>query len=139
MKPLAVLKTLVVLGLLGFLVAVIWPTHIVCVLDDSPIRKAKSDILTIETALNFYRLDNLHYPTAEQGIAALVKRPDGPGLENWRSGGYLDRIPRDPWGNHYQFAIPGEFGEIDIFTFGRDGRAGGDGMDATIGNWNLQN
>jgi general secretion pathway protein G len=85
-----------------------------------------------------YRLDNMSYPTTQQGLKALVQRPDDPNLKTWPEGGYFARIPKDPWGRGYNYVSPGEHGEIDIFTLGRDGRAGGDGLDSTIGNWNLR-
>jgi general secretion pathway protein G len=85
----------------------------------------------------FYRLDNFQYPSTEQGLEALVTKPNDPAITNWKSGGYLDRVPKDPWGNPYQYLKPGNNGEIDIYTLGRDGRPGGEGIDADIGNWNL--
>ena len=92
----------------------------------------------IENAMKFYRLDNFQYPTTEQGLEALVTKPNDPAITNWKAGGYLDRVPKDPWGNPYQYLNPGNNGEIDIYTLGRDGRPGGEGIDADIGNWNLE-
>ena len=83
-------------------------------------------------------LDNFAYPTSEQGIDALVSKPADPNIKNWKAGGYLGRLPKDPWGNEYQYLNPGQNGEIDIYTFGRDGRPGGEGTDADIGNWELE-
>jgi general secretion pathway protein G len=97
-----------------------------------------ADLRGIENALKFYRLDNFAYPTSEQGLEALVTRPADPNIRNWKPGGYLDRLPKDPWGNNYQYLNPGQNSEIDIYTFGRDGRPGGEGIDADIGNWNLE-
>ena len=73
----------------------------------------------------------------DQGLEALVTKPNDPAIRNWKPGGYLDRLPKDPWGNGYQYLNPGNNGEIDIYTLGRDGRPGGEGLDADIGNWNI--
>jgi general secretion pathway protein G len=94
---------------------------------------AKQDISTIMTGLKLYRLDNGSYPTQVQGLAALVTKPEG--APNWKDGGYLDRIPNDPWGNPYQFLNPGVHGEIDVFSYGADGKPGGQGNDADVGSW----
>ncbi|MBT8444720.1 MAG: type II secretion system major pseudopilin GspG, partial [Gammaproteobacteria bacterium] len=105
--------------------------------DDAQIEKAKADIRSIDSAMKFYRLDNFAYPTTEQGIDALVTKPNDPSVRNWKTGGYLDRVPKDPWGNPYLYLNPGNNGEIDVYTLGRDGRPGGEGIDADIGNWNI--
>jgi general secretion pathway protein G len=95
-------------------------------------------ILAIMQALRLYRLDNLRYPTSEQGLAALVAPPTSPPVPpNWKAGGYLERLPRDPWGNPYQYLNPGMRGEIDVFSFGADGVAGGQGTDADVGSWGI--
>ena len=105
--------------------------------DDAQITKAKAEIANIENALKFYRLDNFAYPTTEQGLEALVTKPADPNIRNWKQGGYLPSLPRDPWGNGYLYLNPGNNGEIDVYTLGRDGRPGGEGIDADIGNWDL--
>jgi general secretion pathway protein G len=88
--------------------------------------------------LNFYRLDNFSYPTTEQGLEALVARPNDPNLRNWKEGGYMDgSLPRDPWGNPYLYLNPGQHTEFDIYTLGADGVQGGEGINADIGNWNI--
>ena len=95
-------------------------------------------ILGILAALKLYRLDNQRYPTAEQGLAALTTRPTVPPLPpNWKPSGYLDRLPKDPWGQPYQYLNPGLHGEIDVFSFGADGQPGGAGNDADIGSWDV--
>lgn len=100
--------------------------------------KAKQDILALESALNLYKLDNFVYPTTDQGLDALIKRPTTePVPANWREGGYLARPPRDPWGRAYLYLRPGVHGEFDLYTLGADGVEGGDGDNADIGNWNL--
>lgn len=104
--------------------------------DQARVARAKQDIATLENALKFYRIDNLAYPTTEQGLSALQTKPTNPPVPaNWASGGYIDRIPADPWGNPYQYLFPGLRGEFDVFSFGSDGKSGGDGMAADLGNW----
>ena len=97
---------------------------------------ARQDISTLMQSLKLYRLDNRRYPTAEQGLAALVAKPESdPVPQNWKS--YVERLPQDPWGNAYQYLNPGLNGEIDVFSFGADGKPGGEGADADIGSWQL--
>jgi len=97
---------------------------------------AKHDIAAIMQSLKLYRLDNGRYPTNEQGLQALVTKPQsGPSPSNWRP--YLDKLPKDPWGNGYQFLNPGVHGEIDVFTLGADGQPGGTGADQDVGSWQL--
>lgn len=104
--------------------------------DEARVVRAKQDIRAIVAALNMYRLDNYVYPSTDQGLKALVSRPSGqPEAPNWRPGGYLERLPLDPWGNPYQYLNPGRHGEIDVFSYGADGRPGGEGVNADIGNW----
>ena len=92
----------------------------------------------IMQALKLYRLDNQRYPSTEQGLAALVARPTAPPAPpNWKPNGYLERLPKDPWGTPYQYLNPGLRGEIDVFSFGADGQPGGTGFDADIGSWDL--
>ncbi|HHQ15041.1 MAG TPA: type II secretion system protein GspG, partial [Chromatiales bacterium] len=100
------------------------------------ITKARQDIRAIESALKLYRLDNFRYPTTEEGLEALVNPPDDPEARaRWPAGGYLDRLPVDPWGRPYLYLSPGNQGEYDVYTLGRDGQEGGEGLDADIGNW----
>jgi general secretion pathway protein G len=88
------------------------------------------------TALNLYRLDNFVYPSTEQGLQALVQKPAGsPEARNWKAGGYLDRLPKDPWGREYAYLSPGQRGEIDVYSLGLDGQPGGEGENADVGNW----
>ena len=92
----------------------------------------------LESSLNMYKLDNFSYPTTQQGLDALVAKPSGePEPKNYKAGGYVQKLPKDPWGNPYQYLQPGVKGEIDIFSLGRDNRPGGEGVDADIGNWDL--
>ena len=131
------IEIMVVVIIIGILAAIVAP-NVIGRVDDAQIVKAKAEIANIENAMKFYRLDNFQYPTSEQGLDALVTKPNDPTITNWKPGGYLDRAPKDPWGNPYQYLNPGNNGEIDIYTLGRDGRPGGEGIDADIGNWNLE-
>ena len=98
----------------------------------------KTMMPTIMQALKLYRLDNQRYPTTEQGLVALVARPtEAPIPANWKPNGYLERLPKDPWGRPYQYLNPGLRGEIDVFSFGADGQPGGAGIDADVGSWDL--
>jgi general secretion pathway protein G len=131
------IEIMVVVIIIGILAAIVAP-NVIGRVDDAQITKAKAEISNIENAMKFYRLDNFNYPTTEQGLDALVNKPADPNIRNWKSGGYLDRLPADPWGNPYIYLSPGNQGEIDIYTLGRNGQPGGEGVDADIGNWDLQ-
>ncbi len=131
------IEIMVVVIIIGILAAIVAP-NVIGRVDDAQITKAHAEISNIENALKFYRLDNFAYPTTEQGLQALVTKPNDPAIRNWKPGGYLDRLPKDPWGNPYQYLNPGNNGEIDIYTLGRDGRPGGEGLDADIGNWEAE-
>ncbi|MBK1733773.1 type II secretion system protein GspG [Halorhodospira abdelmalekii] len=129
------IEIMVVVVILGILAGIVVP-RIMDRPDSARVEAAKQDIRAIESALNLYRLDNNHYPSTDQGLEALVEEPRGePQPRNWQ--GYLDRLPRDPWGNEYQYLNPGERGTIDIYSLGADGRPGGEGINAEIGNWAL--
>ncbi len=128
------IEIMVVVIIIGILAAIVAP-NVIGRVDDAQITKANVEISNIENAMKFYRLDNFAYPTTEQGIDALVTKPNDPNVRNWKTGGYLDRLPKDPWGNPYLYLNPGNNGEIDIYTLGRDGRPGGVEINADIGNW----
>lgn len=131
------IEVMVVVVILGILAAVVVP-RIMDNPDKARIIKAKQDIRAIESALNLYKLDNYNYPSTDQGLEALVSKPDGePAANNWKQGGYLGSLPKDPWGDEYLYMSPGENREIDIFTYGADGRSGGEGSASDIGNWSL--
>ena len=131
------IEVMVVVVILGILAAIVVP-RIMDRPGEARATKAASDLRALESALNLYRLDNFRYPTTEQGLEALVERPkSAPEPRNWRSGGYMDRVPTDPWGNPYQYLSPGTEGDVDIYSLGADGRPGGEGEDADIGNWTL--
>lgn len=131
------IEIMVVVIILGILAAIVAP-NVIGRIDDAQIARVNQDLRGIETALKFYKLDNFRYPDTEQKLDALVTRPADPSIKNWKTGGYLDRLPVDPWGNNYEYLNPGNHGEIDIYTLGRDGKPGGEGIDADIGNWDLE-
>ena len=131
------IEIMVVVIIIGILAAIVAP-NVIGRVDDAQIIKAKADISNIENAMKFYRLDNFAYPTTEQGIEALVTKPTDPSIRNWKQGGYIDRLPKDPWGNPYLYLNPGNNGEIDIYTLGADGNPGGEGLNADIGNWDVE-
>lgn len=131
------IEIMVVVIIIGILAAIVAP-NVIGRVDDAQITKAHAEISNIGSALKFYRLDNFAYPTSEQGLEALVNKPNDPNVKNWKSGGYLDRLPKDPWGNPYLYLNPGVNSEVDIYTLGRDGRPGGEELDADIGNWEPQ-
>ncbi len=130
------IEIMVVVIILGILAAIVAP-NVIGRVDDAQITKAKTEIRNLDSSLKFYRLDNFAYPTTEQGLEALATKPADPNIKNWKSGGYIPRVPNDPWGNSYLYLNPGTNGEIDIYTLGRDGQPGGEGVDADIGNWDL--
>jgi general secretion pathway protein G len=131
------IEIMVVVVIMAILAALIVP-RVMSRPDEARVIAAQQDIRTLMQSLKLYRLDNMRYPTSEQGLAALVKPPDAPPpAPNWKAGGYLERLPRDPWGNSYQYLNPGIRGEIDVFSFGADGVAGGEGFNADVGSWSL--
>jgi len=132
------IEIMVVVVILGILAAVVVP-RVMDRPDQARTTKAQSDIRALESALNLYRLDNFNYPTTEQGLNALVRMPTGQNApRNWRTGGYLDRLQKDPWGNDYQYQMPGRDGrQFDLYSLGADGRPGGTDANLDIGNWDL--
>jgi general secretion pathway protein G len=134
-KGFTLVEIMVVVVIMGILAALVVP-KMMGRTDDARILAAKQDIATIMQGLKLYRLDNQRYPTTGQGLQALITIPtSSPIPANWKIGGYLDRLSKDPWGNSYQYQSPGSRGEIDVFSFGADGQAGGSGIDADIGSW----
>jgi general secretion pathway protein G len=131
------IEIMVVVVILGILAALVAP-NVIRRIDDARVTKARQDIRSYETALNLYRMDNFRYPTTEQGLEALVKRPIDPNIRNWKEGGYIDNMKKDPWGFDYNYLAPGSHGEYDLFTLGADGQPGGEGPDADIGNWDIE-
>jgi len=132
------LEIMVVVVILGILAALVAP-NVIRRIDDANITKVKQDIRALETALNLYRMDNFRYPTTEQGLEALVKQPNDPNIRNWKPGGYVRSLQKDPWGNDYAYISPGtRGGDYDLYTLGADNQQGGEGTDADIGNWNIE-
>lgn len=121
-----------IMGLLATVVLI----NVLPARDSAMIQKARADIATLESALEQYRLDMLDYPDASSGLSALTSLP--PNARNgdrYRTGGYVSRLPEDPWGNAYQYAYPGERSRVEVYSLGADGRPGGDELNADIGNW----
>lgn len=131
------IEILVVIVIIGILATLVVP-KLMTRPDEARLVATKQEIQTILQALKIYRLDNGRYPTTEQGLQALVKKPtSGPAPRNWKEEGYLEKLPRDPWGTAYQYLQPGAHGEIDVFSLGADGISGGEGIDADIGSWQI--
>ena len=127
------IELMVVLVIIGVLAALIVP-NVLDRADDARSTAARTDITNLMQALKMYRLDNQRYPTAEQGLQALIAKPgSGPTPNNWRP--YLEKLPNDPWGRPYQYLSPGVKGEVDVMSFGADGQSGGEGKNADIGSW----
>ena len=131
------IEVMVVIVILAVLAALVVP-KVMGRPDEARITAARQDISSILQALKLYRLDNMRYPTTEQGLQALVSQPTTPPVpQNWKGNGYLERMPKDPWGNPYQYLQPGLHGEIDVLSLGADGAPGGEGSDSDIGSWEL--
>ena len=121
----------VIIGLLATIVAI----NVIPSGDTARAQKAKADIATIEQALEMYRLQFAIYPTTAQGLNALVRAPAGIDASRYQRGGYIKKLPDDPWNRPYLYAAPGRHGDVDVWTLGADGKEGGEGVDADIGSW----
>ncbi|MEW6445078.1 MAG: type II secretion system major pseudopilin GspG [Pseudomonadota bacterium] len=132
------IEVMVVVVILSILAAIVVP-KIMDRPDEARVTKAKQDIRAMEAALNLYKLDNFIYPTTDQGLEALVQPPTiAPEAPKWKQGGYMDRLPQDPWGRPYMYMAPGDQGRaFDLYSLGADGQPGGTGVAADIGNWAL--
>jgi general secretion pathway protein G len=128
------LEIMVVVVIIGLLAAMVVPS-LMSNVDTAQISRTKQDIRGIETALNLYRLDNFRYPSGEDGLQALVTNPGETAAPNWQQ--KLKKVPLDPWNQPYQYLNPGRHSEFDVFSFGADGQEGGEGLNADIGNWDL--
>ena len=126
------MELMIVIAILALLGSVV-VTNLLPQYDGAQIRKVHTDIATLSAALDTYRLDNGDYPDTDVGLLALVQAPES--ARNWQQGGYIKKLSKDPWGKDYQYLYPGEHGEFDIYSLGRDGAPGGDGVDADIGSW----
>lgn len=135
-KGFSLIEIMVVVVILGILASIVVP-KIMSRPEEARIVKAKQDILAVQNAMDLYKLDNGFYPSTEQGLQALVVKPNtSPEPRDWKQ--YLKQVPKDPWGKEYLYLNPGEHGEIDIFTYGPTGQPGGKEKNAEIGNWNIQ-
>ena len=124
------IEIVVVVVIIGLLAAMVAP-RVMKRTDDAKIVRVANDIRAIEASLNLYKLDNFNYPSTEQGLQALVTKPTGnPEAKNWKQGGYLRSVPKDPWGNEYQYSSAGS--SIDLYSFGADGKTGGEEMNKDL-------
>lgn len=131
----SLIEIMVVLVILGLLISIVAP-NVLDKADSARTQKVFADFASIKTSLKSYRLDNFIYPTSEQGLEALVTKPSlDPIPKRYPANGYLEALPKDPWGNTYLYLSPGEHGEVDIYSLGADGVAGGEGVAADIGSW----
>jgi general secretion pathway protein G len=131
----SLVEILVVLVIMGLLVSVVAPT-VLNRADDARVQKVYADFANIQTALKLYRLDNFVYPSTEQGLEGMVSASTlDPEPRNFKQGGYLDRLPVDPWGRPYLYLSPGENGEFDLYSLGADGLSGGESQNTDLGNW----
>jgi len=136
-KGFTLIEIMIVVVILSILASLIIP-RIMNRPDQARVVKAQQDMRALESALNMYRLDNYHYPTTNQGLQALVSMPAGqPEPANWQQA-YLDKLPKDPWGQPYLYLMPGKHGDFDLFTHGADRRKGGEESDADLGNWEVE-
>ncbi len=132
------IEVIVVVVILSILAAIVVP-RVMSRPDDARIVKAKQDIRALESALNLYKLDNYNYPTTEQGLEALAIKPGiPPEPRNWKEDGYIARMPKDPWGNDYQYLSPGEHGKYDLYSLGADNQVGGEAANSDITSWGLE-
>ena len=132
-KGFSLIEIMVVVVILGILASIVVP-KLMSRPDEARVVKAKQDVLALQNAVELYKLDNGFYPTTDQGLNALVEKPQSsPMPNNWKS--YLKSLPKDPWGRDYMYLIPGAHGDFDVYSLGADGEEGGTGINADIGNW----
>lgn len=135
-EGLTLLEVMTVVLILG-LIAGIVVTVVSGQLERAKTRIARIQIQELKDALEFFYQDNNFYPSTQQGLEALVTPPEDERVTDWPEGGYLEAVPRDPWGNEYDYIYPGAHGKFDIISYGRDGTEGGEGPDADINSWEL--
>jgi general secretion pathway protein G len=134
-RGLTLVELMVVIVIIGLISGIV-VFNVLPAADKAAVSTARTDIKRLEAALTQYRLDMQSFPSQQQGLNALVELPQGARRpERYQTGGYVKGLPSDPWGNPYVYLYPGEFGEYDIISYGRDGRPGGEGLDADIGSW----
>jgi len=132
------IEIMVVIVILGLLAALVVP-KLIGRTEEAKKTQARVQIKHIEQALNLFKLDNGFYPGTDQGLEALVRIPESGRIpKNYRKDGYIDRVPKDPWGEPYVYVSPGQHGDYDISSFGADGVEGGEGEDADINSWDAQ-
>ncbi len=133
LRGFTLIEIIVVVVIIGLLAAMVAP-RVMKRTDDAKLVRVANDIRAIEASLNLYKLDNFNYPSTDQGLQALVTKPNGnPEAKNWKQGGYLRSLPRDPWGNEYQYINPGSSGaSFDLYSFGADGKTGGEDMNKDL-------
>ena len=134
-RPMAgftLIEVLVVLAIIGILISMVAP-NVLGRVDQAKQQKIQSDFKSIQTALTLYKLDNHTYPPSDAGLRSLVNSSGG--ARNFRQGGYLTEVPKDPWGNDYLYLYPGQHGEFDLYTLGADSVAGGTDQNADVGSW----
>ncbi len=131
----SLIEIVVAIAIIAILATIVVP-RVVGRVGEAQVVRAKADVRSLVSALNLYKLDNFHFPSTDQGLQALVAKPSGqPEAPNWKAGGYIDGLPKDPWGHEYLYLAPGQHGETDVYSLGRDGQPGGEGEDADVGNW----
>jgi general secretion pathway protein G len=142
-KGFTLIELMIVIVIIGILATLLIP-RIMERPEEARRMKAKVDIKTIESSLKLYKIDTGNYPTTEQGLEALIRKPDtSPVPKKWRDGGYLegDAVPKDPWGNPYYYTASGTSGasgrDYEIISYGNDGQPGGTGRDADISSTDL--
>ncbi|MAM96352.1 MAG: type II secretion system protein GspG [Gammaproteobacteria bacterium] len=134
-KGFTLLELLIVIVILGLLVSLV-SINFLPTLSNAYVEVAKQDIARLQQALVMFKISEGSYPTQEQGLSSLKENPGNlkrPG--KYPSGGYINKLPKDPWGNDYVYIYPGQYGEFDIISLGADGQPGGEGENADIGNW----
>ncbi|HKZ72228.1 MAG TPA: type II secretion system major pseudopilin GspG [Nitrospirota bacterium] len=132
------IEIMVVLIIIGLLAGIVVP-KLMGRTEEAKRIKTAVQIKNLQSALDLYKLDSGVYPSTDQGLQALVEKPAvGEIPNNWKEGGYIDKIPKDPWGNNYVYISPGVHGDYDLYSYGADGEEGGEGRNADIQSWNLE-
>ena len=132
------IEIMVVLIIIGLLAGIVVP-KLMGRTEEAKRTKTAVQIKNLQSSLDLYKLDSGVYPSTDQGLQALVEKPAvGEIPNNWKEGGYIDKIPKDPWGNNYVYISPGVHGDYDLYSYGADGEEGGEGRNADIQSWNLE-
>ena len=132
------IEIMVVLIIIGLLAGIVVP-KLMGRTEEAKRTKTAVQIKNLQSSLDLYKLDSGVYPSTDQGLQALVEKPAvGEIPNNWKEGGYIDKIPKDPWGSNYVYISPGGHGDYDLYSYGADGEEGGEGRNADIQSWNLE-